>query len=356
MTTSSAEPPKTYDDANRKRMVRAWRNIGAIVPGLVLCFVVSGAAFSARLAPGMASFSQMILAIMIGSALNNIVGTPSWARQGVAFAQRRLLRTAIVLLGLQLTAAQVIEVGGRGFGIIAATLLATFAFTVWLGRLFRIDYRLARLIAAGTSICGASAVIATNMVTGAKDEDVTYAIACVTVFGTLAMFVFPLTPGLLGLDPHAFGLWAGASIHEIAQVMAAAFQEGQQAGESATVAKLSRVLLLAPMVLALGLVATTKADQFSSGVNGEPARPPIPLFVLGFVSLVAINSLISIPLEARGWIASVTTGLLTTALAAMGLETSMSKLAAKGIRPALLGALSFVFVACFSLTLVKLTG
>jgi uncharacterized integral membrane protein (TIGR00698 family) len=298
----------------------------------------------------------MILAIVIGIAFHNLVGTPAWAKAGVTFSLRRLLRIAIILLGLQLTIVQVIEVGGRGIGIIAATLVATFAFTVWMGRLLGVDRKLAQLIAAGTSICGASAVIATNTVTNAHDEDVAYAVACVTVFGSVAMFAYPLLPGLLHLDPHAFGLWSGASIHEIAQVVAASFQDGQNAGEFGTIAKLSRVMLLAPMVIALGLLANRTASKTTPGTEASSARPPMPWFVLGFVALVGINSVVSIPAEARIWIVAATTFLLSVALAAMGLETDIRKLTAKGFRPALLGALAFLFIASFSLCLIKLMG
>ena len=321
-----------------------------IWPGLALAAVAAATAYAVRQLPGMTTFSPMILAIVIGIAFHNVVGTPAWAKQGVAFSMRRLLRVAIILLGLQLTITQVIEVGGRGIGIIALTLVSTFAFTVWMGGLLGVDRKLAQLIAAGTSICGASAVIATNTVTNAQDEDVAYAVACVTVFGSVAMFTYPLLPGLLHLDPHAFGLWSGASIHEIAQVVAAAFQDGQKAGEFGTIAKLSRVMLLAPMVIALGLIASR------SNRGATSARPPMPWFVLGFVALVGVNSVVAIPAEARVWIVAITTFLLSVALAAMGLETDIGKLTAKGFRPALLGALAFLFIAGFSLTLIKLIG
>src|SRR6202000_2048815 len=135
---------------------------------------------------------------------------------------------------------QVMEVGGRGIAIITLTLVSTFVFTVWVGRLLRVDRKLAQLIAAGTSICGASAVIATTTVTNAEDEDVAYAVACVTVFGSVAMFTYPLLSGLLHLDPRDFGLWSGASIHEIAQVVAASFQGGQKAGQVGDGAQLTR--------------------------------------------------------------------------------------------------------------------
>lgn len=327
-----------------------------MIPGLALAATVAASAYALRQLPGQASFSPMILAIVIGMAFHNLVGTPAQAKAGVAFAMRRLLRFAIVLLGLQLTVSQVIEVGGRGVGIIVATLVATFAVTVWMGRLLGVERRLAQLIAAGTSICGASAVIAANTVVEAPDEDVAYAVACVTVFGSAAMFLYPLLPGLLRLDPHAFGLWSGASIHEIAQVVAAAFQDGQSAGESATVAKLTRVMLLAPMVIALGAMATRAARRSDAGPRESTARPPMPWFVLGFVAMVGINSIVTIPPEAKTWIVALTTVLLSVALAAMGLETDISKLAARGFRPALLGALAFLFIASFSLALIKLTG
>jgi uncharacterized integral membrane protein (TIGR00698 family) len=327
----------------------------AILPGLALNSTIAGAAFGLRMLPGMATFSPMILSIMIAIAFHNIVGTAAWAKAGVAFSLRRLLRLAIVLLGLQLTAHQVIEIGGRGLGVIVATVLATFAFTVWMGRRLGVEAKLAQLIAAGTSICGASAVIATNTVTNAEDEDVAYAVACVTVFGSVAMFTYPLLPGLLHLDPHRFGLWSGASIHEIAQVVAVAFQDGQTAGEFGTIAKLSRVMLLAPMVIAIGWLAARGAKHGKSA-GASATRPPVPWFVLGFVALVGVNSLVTISADAKAWIVAATTLLLSVALAAMGLETSLGKLAAKGLRPALLGAFAFLFIATFSLTLIKLTG
>jgi uncharacterized integral membrane protein (TIGR00698 family) len=290
---------------------------------------------------------------MAGMALHNVVGTPVRAKPGVAFAMRRVLRIAIILLGLQLTAAQIVEVGARGLAVIALSLAGTFLFTVWMGRLLGVDSKLAELIAAGTSICGASAVIATNTVTRAPDEDVAYAVACVTVFGSMAMFAYPLLPALLQLDAHAFGLWSGASIHEIAQVVAAAFQDGQQAGEFGTIAKLARVTLLAPVVLTLGLLATRRARRH--GQDHVSAQPPLPWFVFGFIALVGINSVITVPAEAKTVIVTVTGFLLSMALAAMGLETDFVKLKAKGLRPLALGLAASLFIAIFSLALVKLT-
>jgi uncharacterized integral membrane protein (TIGR00698 family) len=322
-------------------------------PGALLTVGIAAAAFAAHRAPGLSALSPLILSIVLGAALNNVVGTPAWAKAGVTFSLRRVLRLGIILLGLQLTAEQVVDVGAGGLAIIALTLVATFVFTTWLGRAMGVERKLTQLIAAGTSICGASAVIATNTVTEGSDEDVAYAIACVTIFGSLAMISYPLLPGLLHLDPRGYGLWAGASIHEIAQVVAAAFQDGSAAGEFGTIAKLSRVTLLAPVVLTLGFIAVRN----TAGQGQAPVkRPPIPWFVLGFIALIAVNSVIHVPGELKGMSAGLTTFLLSMSLAAMGHETDIAKLKAKGAKPLMLGAAAAVFIAIFSLTLIKLMG
>jgi uncharacterized integral membrane protein (TIGR00698 family) len=324
-----------------------------ILPGLLLVGAITSTAYVLRQLPGVGLFSPMILAILLGTVFHNTIATPARAKAGVQFSMRRLLRLAIVLLGLQLTFAQVTEVGGRGMAIITSTLVATFVFTRWLGARLGVERKLAELIAAGTSICGASAVIATNTVTQGSDEDVAYAVACVTVFGSLAMLLLPLLPGVLHLDAHAFGLWTGASIHEIAQVVAAAFQNGQQAGAFGTVAKLSRVMLLAPMVLLLGWAAR-RFPADNADPDGVRAAVPVPWFVIGFVALVAFNSVVTLPAAPKHLLVLLTTVLLTMALAAMGLETDVRKLKAKGLRPFALGAMAWLFIAGFSLTAIKL--
>lgn len=337
-----------------------WKAGGrGIWPGLVLLTAIAGLAFGLRQIPGLAVLSPLFLAIILGVAFHNLVGTPSAAMAGIAFSLRRVLRLAIILLGLQLTVMQVVQVGSKGVGVLVVSLLATFAFTTWAGRAIGVDRKLTQLIAAGTSICGASAVIATNTVTRAQDEDVAYAVACVTVFGTIAMFIYPLLPELLHLDARAYGLWTGASIHEIAQVVAAAFQGGQQAGETGTIVKLSRVVLLAPMVIAIGIIPAIGAARREEAVHGTVAtmgKLPVPWFVLGFVGLVGINSLVVIPADVKLWLVTLTTFLLSVALAGMGMVTDLRKLTARGIRPAVLGLVASLFITGLSLTLIKLLG
>jgi uncharacterized integral membrane protein (TIGR00698 family) len=315
--------------------------VTAPLPGLALTGAIAAGAFALRQIPGIGLFSPLILATVIGMLVHNLLGTPAIAEAGVTFSLKRVLRLGIILLGFQLMLSQVAAVGVTGIAIILVTLVATFLFTKAMGRVIGVDPKLAELIGAGTSICGASAVIATNTVTEGSDADVAYAVACVTVFGSMAMLLYPLLPGLLHLSPRAFGLWSGASIHEIAQVVAAAFQDGQIAGQFGTVAKLTRVMMLAPLVIGLGFFAARKA-------------PPMPWFVLGFIAVMLLNSVITVAPAEKAQIVNLTNFLLSMALAAMGLATDFAKLKREGLKPLALAACAWIFIAGFSLALVKL--
>ncbi|PIO99126.1 YeiH family protein [Pleomorphomonas carboxyditropha] len=324
--------------------------IALALPGIAACAAVAGVAYGLRTLPGVHDFSPMIIAIALGMLVRNTIGVPAALTAGIGFSMRRLLRLAIILLGLQLTFGQVAETGVRGVAVILAAVAATFLFTLAVGRLMGADRRLTRLIAAGTSICGASAVAAANSVVDAHDEDVAYAVACVTVFGSVAMFAYPLLQGVLGLAPRDYGLWAGSSIHEIAQVVAATFAVGREAGDFGTVAKLTRVMTLAPVVFAMAAFLPAPGEAGS-----ERPRAPLPWFVLGFIALVAVNSVVGLPDALKAETGVVSTFLLTMALAAMGLETSFVRLRAKGLKPALTGALASLFIASLSLILISLT-
>lgn len=326
-------------------------NPHGVVLGVALTSTVAAGAVWLHSLPAVGVFSALILAIVLGMVVRNTVGVPAAAQAGVSFCLKKVLRLAIILLGLQLSFVQVAQVGGRGFGVVAAALAGTFLFTTWLGRRMGVDRKLTQLIAAGSSICGASAVIATNVVTEGSDEDVAYGVACVTVFGSLSMFVYPLLPHLLHLSPVAFGLWVGASIHEVAQVIAAAFQDGQVSGQFATISKLTRVMLLAPTVLTLGVLAA-RGKVNSGKLNTKTV--PIPWFVLGFVAMIGFNTLNIVPLHVKALVITANQFLLAVSLAAMGLETSVAKLKQKGLKPLALGAAAWLFISAFSLGLVRL--
>jgi uncharacterized integral membrane protein (TIGR00698 family) len=255
-----------------------------------------------------------------------------------------------VLLGLQLSATQIIAIGIGGILIVACTVTTTYIVITWMGARLGVDSRLTGLLAAGTSICGASAVAAMSTVNQASDEDVTYAMAAVTVFGTILMFLLPIAGHALDLDERAFGVWAGASIHEVAQVTGAAFQYGNAAGETGVIVKLTRVMMLAPLVVFVGLWLNRRRSARSE--DGTPTA--FPLFVLGFIAAAAMNSLVSIPPDIRASTLSITTFLMSVALAALGLHAHVSRLKAKGMRPLAIGALGTVLIAGLSLGLVML--
>lgn len=321
-----------------------------VLPGLGLAVLLTAFAYGARAATGWSSLSPLILAAALGMAWRALAGRPERCRPGTFFASRTLMRLAIILLGLRITLAQVIDLGAASFAIIALTLAATYAFTAWAGPALGVERRLSQLIAAGTAICGASAVMASNSVIAGSDEDAAYAVACVTVFGALSMFLYPLLPALLHLEPSAYGLWAGASIHEVAQVIAASFQAGPQAGEAGTIAKLGRVMLLLPVVLALGW-----SELRRLGPHAETrGKPQVPWFVLGFGVMIVVNSLGVVPPQVAEWGIAASGILLTLALAALGLETHFGNLLARGWRPLALGGMAWLFVSALSLGLVEM--
>lgn len=327
--------------------------LARVLPGLALAAAVAAAAFGLRALPWslIGSLSPLMLAILIGMALRNLFGRPERARAGIALCLRAPLRTGIVLLGLQVTLAEILGIGVAGLLILAFALLGTYLFTIWLGARLGVPQGLATLIAAGTGVCGASAIVAANTVVRDTDEAVAYALATVTLFGTIAMFGYPLLATLLPLTERGYGLWTGASVHEVAQVVAAGFARGELTGEFATVAKLARVLMLAPLVIGMGLWARRRLAA-AHGIDGVvQGRAPMPWFVFGFLGMVLLAGTGWVPAELRGAANVGTQALLALALAAVGLETDLRKLVAQGWQPLALGALATLFIAATTLGL-----
>lgn len=321
-----------------------------LLPGLAIVLAIAVLATMLSSVRGLSMLSPLMLAVLVGMALGHLYPPPPPCLPGIGFAGRRILRFAIVLLGLQLSASQIIEIGLDGILIVTCVVATTYIVITWIGARLEVDARLTGLLAAGTSICGASAVAAMSTVNRASDEDVTYAMAAVTVFGTVLMFLLPAAGHALDLDERAFGVWAGASIHEVAQVTGAAFQYGNAAGETGVIVKLTRVMMLAPLVVIVGVWLR----RCRPVVSEDAAPPAFPLFVLGFSAAAVVNSLVSLPIDIRASILSVTTFLMSMALAALGLQAHVSRLKAKGMRPLALGALGTVMIVGLSLGLVKL--
>ena len=330
------------------------RKSGSLWQGMLLTVAIAAVAFALGSLPYLGFLSPMILAVFLGVMFHAFVGVPVACNEGVKFSLKKLLKIAIVFLGFQLSFAQLIAVGWQGLLVIGVTLSSTFLFCLWVGKKLGLDPRLTRLIAAGTSICGASAVVATNTVIRGKDEHVAYAISVVTLFGFLSMLLFPMAAHLMSLTPETFGFWAGTSIHETAQVIGAAFQGGQVSGEIGTVAKLARIMFLVPVILILGYSFNDRKDEQAGAA--KTSRLPVPWFVVGFVVLVAMNSIWNLDPELQHQVKLGNKFLLTVALAAMGLQMNFSKLRKAGPRPLYLGALAWVFVSVVGLTMVMITS
>ncbi|CAN7423241.1 YeiH family protein [Neorhizobium sp. LjRoot104] len=325
-----------------------WLPLARLLPGLLLTAAIAATALTVRNLTGWMALSPLILSIVFGMLIRNLGAVPAAVEPGIGFSLKRILRFGIVLLGLQVTAGQILSLGGAGLAMVALTLATTFVAIRVVGRAMGVDSSLTDLIAAGTSVCGASAVIAANTVVRGKQEHVAYAVACVTLFGSLSMLAYPLLAAPLGLDARGYGLWTGSTIHEVAQVVAAAFQGGDVAGQFGTISKLARVVMLAPLIMTLALAMR------SGGEGASRASAPMPWFVLGFIGMMLVNSAVAIPAGVSQTLVTVTRFLLSMALAAMGLQTDIRKLKAEGWRPLALGAFGWLFIAVFGYAMLKL--
>jgi uncharacterized integral membrane protein (TIGR00698 family) len=315
----------------------------SLLPGLALSFGLALFAVRVRDATGIAALNPVVVALVAGIALSTLTGLPGWLRPGVAFAVRPVLRAAIVLLGLQVTAGQLLSVGAGALGLAFAAVACTIPFAAWLGRLLRVPRRLALLIGTGTGICGASAIVAANQVVRGEQEDVAYALAVITLCGTASLLIYPVLFGVFGLDPHTYGLWAGSSLHEVVQAVGAAEAGGPVAVQLGTITKLARVVMLAPAVLALGI-------WLRRGTTTGQVKAPMPWFALGFLAMVAAGSSGVVPSQAVAASRFAVPLMMAASVAALGLNTSLRALHAHGIRPLALGIGTTLFIALLGLT------
>jgi uncharacterized integral membrane protein (TIGR00698 family) len=331
------------------------RRSASLLPGLALTGgAVAVAMFlAARLEP----VSPLVIAAALGAIVANVGLVPTAATPGVAFSGRTLLRAGVALLGFQLSLGDVLSLGWAELLLVGVTVAATFTITRRLARRLGLGEDLGLLVATGYSICGASAIAAMDDVAHADEEDVAVSIALVTLCGTLAIVVLPMLRGPLGLgDPAMFGSWVGASVHDVGQVVATASGAGDHALRTAVLVKLTRVLLLAPMVL---LVSTSLRRRSTAGASTDvsTSRPPlVPTFLVGFVAAIALRSAGLVPEVARDGIAHLQQVLLAAGLFALGTGVRIAKLRRVGCKPFVLGLGSWVVIAAVSYAGVRVLG
>ena len=330
------------------------RTGGPLLPGLVACALAVVICLGlSRLLP---TISPLLMAIVLGAVVVNTVRLPQTAKPGLAFSARRLLRLGIVLLGLQLMLS---DLAGLGVGMIVVVVAVVGGGTlasVLAGRLLGLSPTQSLLIACGFSICGAAAVAALDGVIEADDEEVVIAIALVVVFGTLMIPLVPLVGHALGLSTAQLGLWAGGSIHEVAQVVAAGGAIGGSALGLAVVVKLARVLMLAPVIATVSL-RRRRALEATGGVACTGKRPPVvPLFVVGFIAMAVLSSTGILPSSVLDVAKVAQTALLAAAMFALGCGVNLTALRRVGPRPVVLAVISTLIVASVSLIGVLLFG
>ena len=335
-----------------------WRDAMDRLPGILLV----GALAAIAIALGRLGWfeSTGISALTLAIVLGMMVGNTLYPRiaplgaSGVSFSKQTLLRLGIILYGLRLTFQDIGRVGIVGVTIDALVLSSTFILSWWMGtRWFGLDRKTALLIGAGSSICGAAAVMATEPVVRARAEQVTVAVSTVVVFGTLAIFLYPaLYHGinryhLLALSPSSYGIYAGSTIHEVAQVVAAGRSISEGAADTAVITKMVRVMMLAPFLAILSTYLARTADAHhpqEPSAARHRGRIVIPWFALGFVAVAAFNSFNLLPKSAIGTAITLDTVILAMAMAALGVTTHVSAIRTAGIKPLALAASLFAWL------------
>ena len=325
--------------------------------GLALSAFLTVGGYGLKLLPGLneSGFSPLVLALALGLIVGNLPGfgrAAATARPGLQFATRWLLRSGIVLFGLSLTLQQIVALGPSVLVLDLLVVSSVLLVGYQLGtRVFGLDRETTLLTCAGSAICGAAAVLATETIIRARPASTSMAVTTVVLFGSLAMVIYPLLYPLVGLNEDMFGIYIGATVHEVAQVVAAGDAVGPTALANAVIVKLVRVMLLVPFLLVVGQCWMRRN---SKARNQERGRLVVPWFALGFVMMVGLNSVAVIPGTLHQGLVLVGQIALTMAMAALGYETRLDKLASLGAKPVALAMCLFILLTAGGLLSVSL--
>lgn len=318
------------------------------LPGLLVTALAT--AFAFLIANEISGLNASTVAVLLGAIAVNFGFHREPLRAGTRFASHRLLRVAVVLLGLQLSVTQVFHLGAKGLIVVLITVTITFFGTQAMGRALGVSKSQSLLIATGFAICGASAVKAMEENADATDDEVYVAIALVTLFGSLAIILLPALQGPLGLDTRAFGAFVGASVHDVGQTVATA-NRVSGALPYAIIVKLTRVILLAPLV---ALVGTIRHKKHVLAQESNKRRPIVPLFVAGFVAAIALRSSNLLTSSVLTPIKTVQQVLLVAALFGLGTGIQFSRMRHTGGRALALGVLSWILIGTIAYLGVRL--
>ena len=324
------------------------------LPGLGLIAAVVAVAF--QIHNFQPAISPLALCVAFGFLIANVGSWPTFATEGTALAGKRLMRIGVALLGAQVSVISLQAIGIKG----VITVIFVVSFTIFgilaLSKLFKMSGDLGLLIGVGFGVCGATAVAAIRPQTRATQEETSYAIALISLCGTLSIFVLPFLGHVMGLSDQTFGAWAGAAVHDVGQVIATASVWSDEAVKSAVVIKLARVCLLAPIVLILSIRHRRYLSAQGQSAGASAKTPLIPFFVLGFIAVAILQNTLDVPARLHDDIVLTSKILLGAGLVALGSGVRWKAIRAIGPRPMLMGMIAWIIVGGLALVAVRLTG
>lgn len=303
------------------------------------------------------AISPLALSVILGFLLANFGTWPDFAADATKVSGKRLMRIGVALLGLQISVATLQTIGLKGAIVVLSVVTLTIFGILALAKLFRMSGDLGLLIGVGFGVCGATAVAAIRPQTRATENETSYAIALIALCGSLSIFLLPFFGNLMGLSDETFGAWAGAAVHDVGQVVATASLWSDTAVQSAIVIKLSRVCLLAPIVLIISIRHRRWLSSQGGVSEFSNEKPPlIPLFVIGFILITIANNIFTIPTSLHDSLVLLSKVLLSAGLVALGANVRWSAIRAIGARPLAMGLLAWLLVGVISLAGVQIAG
>ena len=295
--------------------------------------------------------SASVIALFIGMAVNPLTVKCGSLKPGIGFVSKKILRAAIILFGLRLTISQVLEVGKYSLIVMMFTLLTAFGGGYLLGKLFKMDWKLSGLISTGTGICGGSAIAAVAPVIEAEDRDIAYAISVTFIFDVLMVVLFPIVGRFMGMSDLGFGLWTGTAVNDTSSVVAAGYTFSDIAGSYSVIVKLTRTLMIVPVVLIFSVI-NQRITYINAGAENKKKINIVkifPFFIILFLSMVVINNTGIIPIYVNGKITDISKFLMIMALGAIGLKTNLREMLKSGFKPLIHGFIISLLVAVVSL-------
>jgi len=331
---------------------------GMFLLGVAICFAVAGSSVVVeKLIPG-ELLGASIIALFMGTLINSFFH-PTWIKPALKFTSKKVLKIAIILLGASLSVHTIMSVGKMTFFVMIFTFAMCFGGGYFVRKIFGLNWKLSNLISAGTGICGGSAIAAIAPVIDADDKDIAFAMSSTFLFDMVMIALYPLMGKALGMSDIAYGIWAGTSVNDTASVVASGYAFSEIAGDFATMVKLTRTIAIIPTVLVFAYIGTRiKQKELKEANNGQKVNlmKIIPWFIGGFLLLAILNSVGLIPVAASGVIKNTSKFLMVTALAAIGLGTSITDFKKAGLKPMFYGITIDTLVTLTALIVIWCMG